>query len=111
MKAVKNGLRARIRKAVDSQLQPTVTFLSSLLAVQDDLGYLPDEAIQEIANLTGSSINDVWGVASFYTNLRFSGPKKHNVEVCWGPSCHVMGAPGVLRALLSYLNHPMEGEV
>ena len=52
----------------------------------------------------------MWGVAAFYTNFRFTPPKKHNVEVCWGPSCHVLGAPGVLRALLSYLNLTMEGE-
>ena len=110
MKAVKNGLRARIRKAVDSQLQPTVTVLSSLLAVQDDLGYLPDEAIKEISNLTDSSINDVWGVASFYKNFRFTPPADHTVEVCWGPSCHLLHASSILKRILDYLDISGEGD-
>ena len=65
--------------------------LSSLLAAQDELGYLPDEAIEEVATFTESTINEVWGVASFYTNFRFTPPGEHVVEVCWGPTCHLEG--------------------
>ena len=66
--------RERIREAMASQKRPTVTVLSSLLAIQDHLGYLPDEAIEEVAHFTKASINEVWGVASFYTNFRFTPP-------------------------------------
>ena len=66
--------------------------LSSLLAIQDDLHYIPDEAIEETAILCNATINDVWSVASFYTNFRFSPPGLTTVDVCWGPTCHLMGA-------------------
>ena len=36
-----SGLEQRIQDAVRSQTQPTVTVLSSLLAVEDELGYIP----------------------------------------------------------------------
>ena len=103
-------LRERIREAVASQKRPTVTVLSSLLAAQDHLGYLPEEAIEEIAALTHSSINDVWGVASFYTNFRFTPRAEHLVEVCWGPSCHLVGASRILGRLQEQLQLTGEGD-
>jgi len=109
--ATENGnLRERIRQAVAGQKRPTTTVLSSLLAAQDELGYLPGEAIEEVARLTDASINDVWGVASFYTNFRFEPPAEHMVEVCWGPTCHLVGASTILKQLLDDLGLTGEGD-
>ena len=105
-----HALRERAQKALASQKQPTVTVLSSLLAVQDELGYTPVEAIEEIATFTASTINDVWGVASFYTNFRFTPPGQHQFEVCWGPTCHLLGAPKILREVQQALGVSGEGE-
>jgi NADH:ubiquinone oxidoreductase subunit E len=103
-------LKNQISEAITSQEQGTVTVLSSLLSVQDEVGYLPQAAIEEVARFTGSTINDVWGVASFYTNFRFTPPGAHTVEVCWGPSCHVLGAMGVIQAVLDGLGLEGEGD-
>ena len=103
-------LRDRVLGSLDSQPQATVTLLSSLLAVQDELGYIPEEGIEEVAGFTGSTINDVWGVASFYTNFRFTPSGSHVVEVCWGPSCHVQGAMETIGAVLEALGLDGEGD-
>ena len=110
LKAENDGIRGRIRKAVSSQKQTTVTVLSSLLAAQDELGYIPDEAIEEVATSFNTTINEVWGVASFYTNFRFTPPGDHLVEVCWGPTCHLVGASYILREVEDFLDVPGEGE-
>jgi len=102
--------RTRLLKAITDQRRPTVTVLSSLLAAQDELGYLPDEAINEVAMLMDTTINEVWGVASFYTNFRFTPPGKHAVEVCWGPTCHLQGAAWILQRVLGQLGLEGEGE-
>ena len=68
--------RERVHKAINNQKRPTVTVLSSLLAVQDELRYIPDEAIEQVATLMDTTINDVFGVASFYPNFRFTPPGK-----------------------------------
>ena len=102
--------RERIRKALESQPRPTVTVLSSLLAAQDELGFLPDEAIEDVAAYTDASINDVWGVATFYTNFRFTPPAEHTVEVCWGPACHLVGATAILQRVLEDTGLSGEGE-
>jgi NADH:ubiquinone oxidoreductase subunit E len=103
-------LRTRIQALLNGQDQPTVTVLSSLLAIQDALHYLPNEAIEETAAFVDSTINEVWSVASFYTNFRFTPPGDHTLEVCWGPSCHVMGAQNVLREVQQTLGIDREGE-
>jgi NADH-quinone oxidoreductase subunit E len=100
----------RIRSALASQKQPSVTVLSSLLAAHDDLGYLPDEAIDEVAAFMEVSINDVWGVASFYPNFRFVPPAEHVVEVCWGPTCHIRGAGSIMQQCMEDLGLSSEGD-
>ena len=52
-------IRDRIRNVLQGQTQDTVTVLSSLLAVQDDLHYLPDEAIEATAWFVKSTLNEV----------------------------------------------------
>jgi len=105
-----DGLKPRIADAMHRQSQPTVTVLSTLLAVQDELGFIPREAVEEVAAFTGSTINDVWAVASFYPNFRFEPPCLHQVEVCWGASCHLVGAMPVIEAALQASGLETEGD-
>ena len=105
-----SGLEQRIQNAVHGQAQPTVTVLSSLLAVEDELGYIPKEALEEVAEFTHSTVNDVWAVASFYPNFRFDPPAEHKVEVCWGASCHLVGAMGVFKSVLEAAGMEDEGD-
>ena len=100
----------RVRQALESQSRPTVTVLSALLVAQDEMGYLPKRAIEEVAAYTNSSINDVWGVASFYSNFRFTPPAKHTIEICWGPTCHLAGATGILQRVHEATALSDEGE-
>ena len=105
-----DGLKQRIRKAVHNQPQPTVTILSSLLAVEDELGYIPKEAVEEVAGFNRATVNDVWAVVSFYPNFRTVPPCEHQVEVCWGPSCHLVGAMPVIAAVLEAAGLAAEGD-
>ncbi len=103
-------LKERIRKAVHNQPQPTVTILSSLLAVEDELGYIPREAVEEVAATNAATINDVWAVVSFYPNFRTVPPCEHRIEVCWGPSCHLVGAMPVIASVLEAAGLEDEGD-
>lgn len=110
MPPISNEYRERVLKAINNQKRPTVTVLSSLLAAQDELGYIPDEALEQVAALMDTTINEVWGVASFYTNFRFTPPGNHTVEVCWGPTCHLEGAAHILDSVLDELGLEGEGD-
>lgn len=104
------GIKVRVREAISSGKRPTKTVLSSLLSVHDELGYLPDEAIEEVAAISNTTINEVWGVASFYTNFRFTPPGRHVVEVCWGPTCHLADASKIIDSIHKQLGLSSEGE-
>ncbi len=110
MPPISDADRERLTSAIHNQRRPTVTVLSSLLAVQDELGYIPQEAILDVASLNDTTINEVWGVASFYTNFRFTPPGEHSIEVCWGPTCHLTGSPRILERVMEQLGLEDEGE-
>lgn len=110
MTSLSEDLRLRIRAAINAQTKTNVNVLSSLHAVLDDLGYIPQEAVEEVANSLHVTINEVWGVASFYTNFRFTPPGENSVEICWGPTCHLLGAQAIVRAVLDDLGLEDEGE-
>ena len=105
-----DGLNQRISKALHGQTQPTVTVLSSLLAVEDELGYIPQKAVEEVAAFTSSTVNDVWAVASFYPNFRFEPLCDHRVEICWGASCHLLGAMALIDAVQGAVGIEEEGD-
>lgn len=103
-------LEQQISDAIRGQRQSTVTVLSCLLAVYGKLHYVPDEAIGAIARHLHVTNNEVWSTASFYTNFRFTPPGKHTVEVCWGPTCHLVGAQRVSAEVMQSLNLRNEGD-
>lgn len=67
-----------------------------LQQVQEKLGYLPEEAITEIASFLGLGKSEVYGVASFYAQFRFERQGEHVVKVCQGTACHVRGGQRIL---------------
>lgn len=105
-----DGLKERIDRAVQRQPQPTVTILSSLLAVEDELGYIPKEAVAAVADFNRATVNDVWAVVSFYPNFRTNPPCARRIEVCWGPSCHLVGAMAVIKSVLAAAGLEDEGD-
>ena len=104
------NIRDEVNKILSSSTDTTVTVLSSLLLVQDEIGYIPNEAVEEIGSFLKTSINEVWGVATFYTNFRFTPPCANVLEVCWGPTCHLKGTPDLISGVLKQLNLEEEGD-
>ncbi len=72
--------------------------LPALQKVQLKLGYLPAEALMEIAAHLGMAPVEVYGVATFYNQFRLNPPGKHSVKVCLGTACHMKGGYIALEA-------------
>jgi len=69
--------------------------ISALEAVQDKLGYLPEEALRAVAERTGRPLTEVYGVATFYRFFRLEPRGRHLISACLGTACHVRGGPAV----------------
>jgi NADH-quinone oxidoreductase subunit E len=68
-----------------------------LLYIQDELGYLSDEAIREIGGRLDLSELEVRNVISYYSMLTTRPRGKYNVQVCTNISCLLRGAEDVLE--------------
>ena len=71
--------------------------------VQEEIGYLPEEALVEIARFVGASDSLVYSVATFYAQFRFTPTGKNRVMVCRGTACHVRGGEEILAELENQL--------
>lgn len=66
--------------------------LPILHAIQDDLGYVPQESVPVIAKALNLSRAEVHGVVSFYHHFRTAKPGRHVLQVCRAEACQSMGA-------------------
>jgi NADH-quinone oxidoreductase subunit E len=62
-----------------------------LLYAQDEVGYLSDAVIIEVAERIGITELDVRNVATYYSMLRFKPAGRFNVQVCTNISCMLRG--------------------
>jgi NADH-quinone oxidoreductase subunit E len=67
--------------------------------IQKSYGYIPEEAIHKISRWLKISENEIFGVATFYAQFRFTPPGKHHIKVCLGTACHVKGGEQMLEVL------------
>lgn len=72
-----------------------------LQLVQSRLGYLPENALEEVAALSGRSAASVFGTATFYEQFRLKPVGRHVVRVCRGTACHVKGSDRILSEIES----------
>ncbi len=62
-----------------------------LQKVQERAGYIPEDAVGRISEFLKLSENRIYGVASFYSQFRFTEPGRHSIKICLGTACHVSG--------------------
>ncbi|WP_420239915.1 NADH-quinone oxidoreductase subunit NuoE [Telmatobacter bradus] len=63
-----------------------------LLYAQDEIGYLSDAVVSEVAERIGITELEVRNVATYYSMLRFKPVGKYNIQVCTNISCMLRGA-------------------
>ncbi|MBP3892096.1 MAG: NAD(P)H-dependent oxidoreductase subunit E [Solobacterium sp.] len=69
--------------------------------VQDELGYIPFEAMEKISAATGTSPADVFGVVNFYAQFTTQPKGKHVINVCLGTACYVKGAQALIDEVIN----------
>jgi formate dehydrogenase subunit gamma len=69
-----------------------------LHAIEDGIGYVPDEAVPMIAERLNLSRAEVHGVVTFYHHYRRHAPGRHVVQVCRARGLPSRWAPASLEA-------------
>ena len=88
-------LHARLEKlkGVGGALMP------ALQEAQDVYGYLPIEVQQMVADFFGISMEEVFGVSTFYAQFALNPKGKYAMAVCLGTACYVKGSGDVMDRL------------
>ena len=102
-------LAARFDALVEKYPVKRSALVPMLLYAQDEIGYLSDAVIAEVAERIGITELEVRNVATYYSMLRFKPAGKYNVQVCTNISCMLRGAYDVLRALPGRAGHRAQG--
>lgn len=73
--------------------------IGALQKMQEQEGFISDEAIEKTAEYFSLAPVEVEGVVSFYTQFKRVAPGKYQIQVCDGTACHIIGSTLVLNWL------------
>ena len=84
-------IKRKTRRILKKFSRKRENLIPILQEVQGKLGYLPRQAMTEIAEFQGIPEIDVYSVVTFYNQFRLNPPGKHSIRVCLGTACHMKG--------------------
>ena len=77
--------------------------MPALHKAQEIYGYLPIEVQKQIAEGLDVSLEEVYGVSTFYSQFSLSPKGQYHISICLGTACYVKGADKVLDRLIAKL--------
>ena len=85
-----------LQKAIDEHKDQKGALMPVLQAAQGIFGCAPMDVQEYIADALGTTLSDVYGVATFYSQFSLQPKGQYVVGVCMGTACYVRGAQKVL---------------
>ena len=79
------------------------SLITILQKTQEIYGYIPIDAVYHISGRTGLTPAKIMGVATFYSQFRFTAVGKYLIMVCKGTACYVNGAERIIEAVTEEL--------
>lgn len=78
--------------------------LPILQDIQEEIGFLPEEAMIMVGKHLKIPATKVYGVATFYNNFRFKAKGIHHVRICNGSNCHLENSLDLITEINKLLN-------
>ncbi len=97
--ATSNNVREIVQKVVIQHGAKREELIPILNDVNRQVGYLPSQALEEVAKNLQLSKSQVFSVATFYQMLSTTETGKHVILFCESAPCHVVGGREVWRRL------------
>ena len=102
-------LAARFDALVKKYPVSRSALIPMLLYAQDEVGYLSNAVVAEIARRIEITELEVRNVATYYSMLRFKAAGKYNIQVCTNISCMLRGAYEVYERFREELGGGSDG--
>jgi len=88
--------KKELQELLKSYEQHRDSLIPILQGVQENFGYIYEKSVEGIAKYLDISQGDIFGVATFYSQFKFTQPGDHLVRVCQGTACHVRGGSQIM---------------
>ena len=92
-----------LKPVLDELANVPGSIITILQKTQDIYGYLPEEALKYISDVTGIKPAKIYGIATFYKQFRMTPVGKNLIMLCKGTACHVNGAENIEEAIIAHL--------
>ena len=93
----------KLRELIDTYKDIPGSLMPVLQQAQEIYGYLPIEVQTIIAEGLGLSLEDVYGVVTFYAQFSLNPKGKYNIAVCLGTACYVKGSGDIIEKIQTKL--------
>ena len=95
---------AQLDKIIAANKGQEGAVMRTLQSAQDLFGHVPKDVQIRIAEGLGTTLSEVYGVATFYAQFVLEPQGEHVIGVCLGTACYVKGSQAVLDRLAEELN-------
>jgi NADH-quinone oxidoreductase subunit E len=99
----KDYMTEKVKEILTSFTGDKAELIPILQQVQEAFGYLPEDAMSQVADFVNVPECSVYGVATFYAQFKFVPVGKNIIKVCRGTGCYVKGAPRLLDEIENIL--------
>ncbi len=99
MKFLTGNTEKDIKKILDIYENKSSAILPILKIIQEDYGYISEDAIEELSEILDIKKGEIMEVISFYTMLKTSPEGKYHIQVCKNVVCYMNGG----KELIDYL--------
>lgn len=103
MEACQKSSAAGLPEILGRHDQHRDSLIPLLQEIQANFGYISEASVEAIAKHLDVSEGCIYGVATFYTQFRFTRPGDHMVRVCLGTACHVRGGSQIMDEVNRHL--------
>ncbi len=86
----------KLRKMLADIKETQGALMIGLQQAQEIYGYLPLEVQKIVAEELKISLEEVFGVATFYSQFKLSPKGQYDVAICMGTACYVKGSGDIL---------------
>ena len=98
---------AKLQEVIAKHKGEPGALMPVLQEAQGIFGYVPLDVQEIIADGLGTTLSEVYGVATFYAQFSLEPKGEYVVGVCLGTACYVKGSQKVLDKLAEVLNVPV----
>ncbi len=102
---IENGIMdsGKIERIIDNHHGEAGSLIQILLDIQNELHWLPAEALEMVAEKLQVPMSRIQHTATFYKAFSLVPKGRHEINICVGTACHVRGAPRILEVVQNTL--------